>query len=160
MSGGRPLLALHAALLAACASVPPAASPGAPGPVADVVATADTSLEGAFRWTAVDGRPAPADYPSGSGAMLVDGSLELRDVPAARRDGTGRFDLRFTLRPPADTARPTGEGGRFRIAGDSLLFTPDGRESRPPVRFRYAWRPDGVLALTDAQGHAWTYVRR
>lgn len=33
------------------------------------------------------------------------------------------------------------------------------RDNRPPVRFRYTWLADGTLALTDAEGHVWGYVR-
>jgi hypothetical protein len=141
--------------LAACA-----AGGGAERPE-PAVSAASPSLEGTFRWTTLDQQPAPVEFPPGSGATLVGGTLELRGVEAAARDGSGRFGLRFTMRrTPADSARTTGEDGRFRIAADSLLFTPDGREDRPPVRFRYAWLPGGVLALTDAQGHVWGYVRQ
>jgi hypothetical protein len=120
----------------------------------------DTLLEGAFRWTTLNEQPAPVEFPAGSGATLVAGALELRGLSEAIRAGAGRFGLRFTLRPAGDTARVTGQDGRFRVVGDSLLFTPDGLEQRPPVRFRYAWRSGGVLALTDAQGHVWGYVRQ
>ena len=122
--------------------------------------SSDAALDGMFRWIAVDGRAAPADFPAGSGAMLTAGSLELRGAGGARSGPGGRFGLRFTLQPPGDTARSTGERGAFRLVADSLHFTPDGREARPPVRFRYTWRPDGALALTDAQGHVWIYIRR
>ena len=57
------------------------------------VAAPDTSLEGTFRWIDVDGRPAPADFPAGSGAALVDGTLELRDAAAARA-GAGGIGVR------------------------------------------------------------------
>jgi hypothetical protein len=118
---------------------------------------ADTVLVGVFRWTTLNDQTAPVEFPPGSGATLVAGSLELRGLSEAIR--AGRFGLRFTVKPPADTARVTGQDGRFRVVADSLLFTPDGREDRPPVRFRYVWR-GAALALTDAQGHAWTYVRQ
>jgi hypothetical protein len=135
------------------------------GPASDHIAlplpvAADTILEGRFAWLAVDGRSAPAEFPPGSGVMLTGGSLALRDLAGARAGTGGRFGLRFTVRSGADSvARTSGEDGRFRIAGDSLQFTPDRREDRPPVRFRYAWKPDGTLALTDTQGHVWTYRR-
>jgi DNA-binding beta-propeller fold protein YncE len=123
-------------------------------------ASSDAALEGLFRWIAVDGRAAPADFPPGSGALLTAGSLDLRDVGAARSAQGGRFGLRFTTQSPTDTARATAQSGRFRIVGDSLHFSPTGREDRPPVMFRYSWRPDSTLVLTDAQGHVWTYIRR
>ncbi|HET9513734.1 MAG TPA: hypothetical protein VFO95_07380 [Gemmatimonadales bacterium] len=125
-----------------------------------ILVAVDTSLEGRFVWLAVDGRSAPAEFPPGSGVMLIGGSLALRDLAGARAGTGGRFGLRFTVRSGADSvARTSGEDGRFQIAGDSLQFTPDGRENRPPVRFRYGWKADGTLALTDTQGHIWTYRR-
>lgn len=155
LCAGCALTLLALAATAACTAKGAAGGPGVQ------VAAADRALEGAFRWTTLGGQPVPREFPPGSGAMLVAGSLELRDAAAAARDGSGRFSLRFTLRPtPADSARTTGEDGRFRIIADSLLFTPDGRENRPPVRFRYAWLPDGILALTDARGNVWGYVRQ
>lgn len=121
---------------------------------------ADTLLDGSFRWVAVNEQPAPAEFPAGSGAMLTAGSLDLRDLAAARASHGGRFTLAFTLRPASDTARATGESGRFRVVADSLHFTPAGREGQPPVRFRYLWRPNAELVLVDSRGHAWTYIRK
>lgn len=148
-------LALLAVLpLAACAG-----STAAPMPSASAMA-ADTALEGAFRWTTLDGVPGPLQFPQDARVTLVAGSLELRDAAAAARDGSGRFSLRFTMRAAGDSANTAGEDGRFRIVADSLHFTPDGQEDRPPVRFRYAWSREGVLELTDAQGQVWGYVRQ
>lgn len=134
---------------------------GSPPAAAPSVASSDAMLEGSFRWVELDGRPSPINFPPGSPSTILDGTLELRGAAVARAGPGGRFGLRFTMSPsPSDSARSTGEDGGFRIVGDSLYFTPDGREDRPPVRFRYAWRPDGRLALTDTQGHVWLYVRR
>jgi hypothetical protein len=138
--------------LVACAGGATAAGDG-------IRAAPDTTLEGVFRWTTLNDQPAPVEFPPGSGARLVAGSLALHGLTEAIRSGGGRFGLRFTLQPPGDTARVTGQDGRFRVVADSLLFTPDGREDRPPVRFRYAWR-GAALALTDTQGHVWSYVRQ
>lgn len=150
--GGGAAAVLSLCALAACAG-------GSTGAARAVLPPAvDTLLEGAFRWTTLNDQPVPVEFPAGSGATLVAGTLQLRGLSEAIRAGAGRFGLRFTMRPPGDTARVTGQDGRFRVAGDSLLFTPDGREDRPPVRFRYAWR-GAMLALTDTQGHVWGYVR-
>ena len=120
----------------------------------------DTTLAGHFRWVTLDGRAAPAEFPAGSGARLEEGSLELHPTPRDSSGFIGRFALRFGMRAtPADSVRSSGPAGRYRLVADSLHFTPDGREGRPPVRFRYAWRADS-LVLTDMQGHAWGYVRR
>jgi hypothetical protein len=132
-------------------AAPGAAASGAP-------AGTQASLPGSWVWLTVDERPAPAEFPAGSGAMLLAGSLELRSAGAAAK---GRFGLRFTMRPtPPDTARVTGEDGNFRVIADSLHFVPDGREDKPPVGFRYSWGAQGRLLLTDAQGHVWAYARR
>jgi len=57
-----------------------------------------------------------------------------------------------------DTVRTSGHDGQFVLQGDTLLFTPAGQNA--PVTFRYAWRPNGELALTDAMNHVWVYARR
>jgi hypothetical protein len=147
---------------AACDRTPePSEQPGRQSSPSIGPAAPDTTLEGSFGWTTLNDAPAPTEFPAGSGTTLVSGTLQLDSAAAARRDGSGRFGLRFTMRASAsDSAQTTGQDGRFRIAADSLLFTPDGQEDRPPVRFRYAWRPDGTLALTDDQGHVWAYERR
>ena len=118
------------------------------------------NLEGGYRWVSINGKSAPQEFPVGSGTMLVYGTLDLRDVAAAQAGTGGRYGMRFTVQPRADTARVTGNDGRLVIRSDSLIFTPDGRENEPPVRFRYSWRSNGQLALTDASNHVWVYVRR
>ena len=141
-----------------------AACTGSPGPEARgrvAAAPADTTLEGGFRWMTLADRTKPVEFPPGSGATLLDGTLELRVEDVAGPRGRRRFGMRFTAKTSAaDSARVTGEDGNWVVRTDSLLFTPDGREDRPPVRFRYAWRRDGVLELTDSQGNVWGYVRR
>ncbi|HEU0015439.1 MAG TPA: energy transducer TonB [Longimicrobium sp.] len=105
---------------------------------------------GHYRWTHLNGQARPAEFPAGSGARLEDGSIELQ--PGAR------FSLRFTTRPPGGAAaRESGEDGDFCIGGDTLYFTPDGRDSRPPVVFRFA-REGRVLRLWDSQGNEWRYT--
>ena len=118
-----------------------------------------TSLEGGYRWISVDGRNAPREFPVGSGTMLVYGTLDLRDIPAAESGTGGRYSMRFTVQPRADTARVTGNDGRLAVRGDTLVFAPEGSENT--VRFRYSWRSNGQqLALTDTANHVWVYVRR
>jgi hypothetical protein len=162
---GRSLVSLVVSVLlstAACENAPDSGEQAAPRGAPSIgPAAADTTLEGAFAWIALDGAPIPAEFPEGSGVVLLSGSLRLDDAAAALRAGSGRFALRFTVAgaTPADSAQATGEDGRFRIASDSLIFTPDGREGQPPVAFRYAWSADGALALTDDQGHVWAYER-
>jgi hypothetical protein len=142
-------------LLGACQSAWPAIqSTALPAP------GTGTTLEGGFRWISLDGKDAPLEFPLGSGTMLVYGTLDLRNLADAQSGSGGGFAMRFTVQPRADTARVRGEDGKFVIRGDSLLFTPNGREGSPPVRFRYAFRSNGQLALTDADNHVWVYVRR
>jgi hypothetical protein len=149
-----PLAAL-AVLAASCQSAWPAMQS-----TALPVPGSSTTLEGGFRWIALDGKDAPLEFPLGSGTMMVYGTLDLRNLNSAQAGTGGGFAMRFTLQPRADTARVTGEDGKFVVRGDSLLFTPNGREASPPVRFRYAFRANGQLALTDADNHVWVYVRR
>jgi hypothetical protein len=120
------------------------------------LAQADRTLAGSFLLREINGKGGPGEFPPGSGTMIWNGFLQLDDSTSAGR----RFRIGFTFVPKADSARSQSHGGTFRVVSDSLLFTNDGQETRPPVRFRYAWRPDGVLALTDAQGNVWGYRRR
>jgi hypothetical protein len=149
-------LVVATVLLGACQSAWPAVkSTALPAP------GSNTGLEGAYRWISLDGKDTPLEFPLGSGTMLVYGTLDVRNVNDAQAGSGGGFAMRFTVHPRADTARVTGEDGKFVLRGDSLLFTPNGRESSPPVRFRYAFRSNGQqLALTDADNHVWVYVRR
>ena len=120
--------------------------------------TGDSALEGAYRWTTLDGKAAPLEFPINSGRRLVYGTLDLRNAMAARAGSGGSYSMRFTEQPMNDTVRTTGNDGQFVLRGDTVLFTPAGQTN--PVRFRYAWRPTGELALTDASNHVWVYARR
>jgi hypothetical protein len=111
-------------------------------------------LVGRFSWTHVNEKPVPVEFPAGSGTTLVGGFLELGDSTAAAR----RFTLGFTFRAkPSDTTQTRSHGGTFRVVGDTLLFTNDGAEGKPPVRFRYYWALKD-LVMVDAQGNRWWYV--
>jgi hypothetical protein len=66
--------------------------------------------------------------------------------------------MRFTEQPVNDTVRTTGNDGQFVLRGDTVVFTPAGQSAT--MRFRYAWRPNGDLALTDNSSHVWVYTRR
>jgi hypothetical protein len=101
----------------------------------------------------MDGRTPPVEFIPGSGLRLTSGTLELSSA-------TGRFVLSFTTRGPADSVQTSGEKGAFVVRGDTLSFTPDGREAQPPVVFRFAWKSDRSLSLTDNRGHVWDYRRR
>ena len=154
----RATMTLFCGLTLACTRTAGLASDphGTPSVVGDRASRAE--LPGSYRWLTMDDRSPPVEFPAGSGATLVDGLLELHAPDA----GAGaRFGLRFTMRPTArDSAKSSGEDGNYSVMGDSLLFMPDGREDRPPVRFRYAWGAGGRLLLTDSQGHVWAYTRR
>lgn len=114
------------------------------------------AVGGSFVLRTLDGAGLPVEFPSGSGARLVGGTLELR---LAGPD-SGRFALRFAATlPGSDSARSSGPDGAVRVTADSLLFWPDGLERRPPVRFGYAWTASRALELTDTQGHVWGYAR-
>jgi hypothetical protein len=119
--------------------------------------TGDSALDGRYRWTSVDGKVAPAEFPVNSGRRLVYGTLDLRDAAAARA-GSGSYSLRFTEQPANDTVRTTGSDGVFALRGDTVLLTP--ASSRESMRYRYAWRPSGDLELTDVAKHVWVYSRR
>lgn len=120
--------------------------------------TGDSALEGGFRWTSLDGRPAPREFPVNSGTNIVYGTLDLRNVAAARAGTGGTYSMRFTVQPVNDTVRTTGNDGQFTLRGDTMVFMPAGQTS--PVLFRFAWRPTGELALTDGSDHVWVYARR
>jgi hypothetical protein len=120
--------------------------------------TGDSALEGGYRWTALNGKAAPQEFPINSGTRLIYGTLDLRNVAAARSGSGGTYSLRFTMQPMNDTVRTTGHDGQFALRGDTLSFTPTGQTS--PVTFRFAWRPSGELALTDGSNNVWAYARR
>ena len=115
-------------------------------------ARSESQLLGDFRFEQVDGLPVPLEFPPGSGAYLEDGSLTL--------DDTGRFSLRFFARAPQEVeATWAGQDGSFTVKGDSLFFTPDDAEDRPPVRFRFEAAAEEIQ-LWDTQGYRWSYSRR
>jgi hypothetical protein len=120
-------------------------------------ATGDSALEGGYRWLTLDGKSAPVEFPANSGRRLVYGTLDLREAANARA-ASGTYSMRFTEQPVNDTVRTTGADGRFTLRGDSILFTPAGQSAA--VIFRFAWRPNGQLALTDQANHVWVYSRR
>lgn len=113
---------------------------------------APLDVTGDYRFAAVNNNPVPVEFPPGSGARLENGSLELQT--------NRRFSMRFGSRARGATEVTTsGEDGTYRIGGDTLFFTVDGREAQPPVTFRYMHTPSG-LRLIDTRGNAWVYVRR
>ena len=120
--------------------------------------TGDSALEGAYQWQSLDGKVIPVEFPANSGRRLIYGTLDLRGALLARSGSGGTYSMRFTEQPMSDTVRTTGNDGAFTIRGDTLVFTPAGQAS--PTWFRYAWRPTGQLALTDAASHVWVYARR
>ncbi|MCE9602940.1 MAG: hypothetical protein K8S21_12110 [Gemmatimonadetes bacterium] len=113
------------------------------------------TLGGSFVLRVLNGTAIPASNPDGSGSMILGGTLELR---LARPD-SGRMALRFRSNVPAtDEARLDAEG-RVQVTGDSLLFWPDSRASRPPVPIRFAWTAERALDLMPAPGVVWSFTR-
>lgn len=142
------------ALSAACASRWPAQR----FEVAAGSVTGDSALEGGYRWVSLDGKAVPVEFPANSGRRLVYGTLDLRNAMAARSGSGGTYSMRFTEQPANDTVRTTGNDGQFALRGDTVVFTPSGQTNA--VAFRYSWRPNGELALTDLANHVWIYSRR
>ena len=64
---------------------------------------------------------------------------------------------RLTTLAGADTIT-TAQSRQFRILGDTLDVTLDGDSAWE--RYRYAWRANGQLVLTNELGERWTYVRQ
>jgi hypothetical protein len=120
--------------------------------------TGDSALEGGYRWTSLDGKAAPLEFPRNSGRRIVYGTLDLRNAMAARSGSGGTYSLRFTEQPANDTVRTTGTDGQFVLRGDTVVLSPSAQAQT--IRFRYAWRPNGDLALTDVENHVWVYSRR
>lgn len=113
------------------------------------------TIGGSFVLRALNGTSIPAPNPDGSGAMIVGGTLELR---LARPD-SGRIAMRFQSNAPlTDDARLDFEG-RVHVKGDSLLFWPNSRASRPPALIRFAWTPERALDLTPGPGVVWSFTR-
>jgi hypothetical protein len=127
-----------ALVLSACLTPGPRALP-APDP-------------GFYRFVALNGRPAPVEFPPFSGALIESGTLDLQPG--------GRFALRFVGKGSGGgPSEPSGHEGRWHVASDTLYFVVDGLETRPPVWFRFA-RDDRRLRLTDRAGNEWAYARR
>ena len=141
-------------LSAACASSWPAQRTT----MAAGTITGDSALDGGYRWTALDGKAVPVEFPVNSGRRLVYGTLDIRNAIAARTGSAGTYSMRFTEQPANDTVRTSGNDGQLTLRGDTLLLTPAGQNA--PIVFRYAWRPTGELALTDGANHVWVYARR
>jgi hypothetical protein len=138
-----------AAALVACASAWPAQHAAIlPGS-----SFGDSALDGAYRWTTLDGKPAPVEFPLNSGRRFVYGTLDLSNSAAARTGMAGRYSRRFTVQPANDTVQTVGDGGAFMLMGDTIRFEPN-------VLYRFSWRPNGDLVLTDGANHAWVYTRR
>jgi hypothetical protein len=119
--------------------------------------TGDSALDGGYRWLSLDGKAVPVEFPANSGRRLVYGTLDLREAANARA-ASGSYAMRFTEQPVNDTLRTTGNDGRFTLRGDTIQFMPAGQSSA--VIFRFAWRPNGQLVLTDQASHVWVYARR
>lgn len=110
------------------------------------------SVTGMYRFTAVNKSRVPAEFPPGSGARLESGTLELQP--------DNRFVMRFVARASGATdTKSSGENGRYRIGRDTLYFYVDGRDTQPPVIFRFARTQDG-LRLIDSRGNTWAYARQ
>ena len=145
-------------LAAACSRRPkaePAATPttvSKPAAKRPVATSTSRSIVGSYRFTAVNKTKVPAEFPVGSGARLENGTLELQS--------NSRFAMRFGARArEGDDLKTSGESGRYRIVGDTLYFTADGKESQPPVTFRYT-RTSSGLNLIDSRGNTWAYSRK
>lgn len=115
------------------------------------LARGPADLAGSYRFTAMNDQPVPVEFPPASGARLESGSLELRS--------DHRYSMRFESRAPGKDISPSGNDGSYRLRSDTVFFTPDGRETAPPVTFRFERVPGG-LRLTDPSGNAWTYARQ
>jgi hypothetical protein len=120
--------------------------------------TGDSALDGSYRWATVDGKAAPVEFPANSGRRVVYGTLDLRGALSARAGSGGSYSMRFTEQPVNDTVRTTGTDGQFVLRGDTLVLSPSGQSQS--LKYRYAWRPSGDLALTDDGNHVWVYTRR
>jgi hypothetical protein len=112
------------------------------------------TLGGSFVLRSLNGTAVPAPNPDGTGSMILGGTLELR---LARPD-SGRMALRFRSNVSATDGMRLDTEGRVQVAGDSLLFWPDGRASRPPARIRFAWSAARALDLSPAPGVVWSFT--
>jgi hypothetical protein len=135
------------------AATPVRTQPTATRPAARAPTTTPArTVVGSYRFTAVNKNRVPAEFPAGSGARLESGSLELQP--------DNRFAMRFVARASgaADT-KSSGESGRYRIGRDTLYFYVDGRDTQPPVTFRFVRTSEG-LRLIDSRGNTWAYARQ
>lgn len=116
---------------------------------------ASRTIGGSFVLRALNGNAMPAPNPDGSGSMILGGTLELR----LSAPDSGRMTMRFqSSTPPAEGMRLDTEG-RVQVTGDSLLYWPDSRASRPPALIRFAWTADRDLDLIVAPGVVWRFTR-
>jgi hypothetical protein len=145
------IICLLAALACSRGKSPQPATPQ-PQPPKRATQPAVRPLTGSYRFTAVNKSRVPAEFPPGSGARLESGSLELQT--------NNRFVMRFGAKTKGATeVKTSAEEGRYRIGRDTLYFLVEGRESQPPVTFKFARTSNG-LRLVDRNGNEWTYVRR
>ena len=153
----RPSLLVVAASIAtvACASSWPAQHT-----MIDPVSTiSDSVLDGRYQVASIDGKTVPVEYPVNPATKIVYGTLDLQNSAAGRSGAGGSYSTRLGLQPPNDTLRTSADDGMLALRGDTLVLT----SKNPPMtalRYRFAWRPNGDLALTDATGHVWVYTRR
>ena len=116
---------------------------------------ASRTIGGSFVLRALNGNAIPAPNPDGAGSMILGGTLEL----SLSRPDSGRIAMRLqSSAPPAERMRLDTEG-RVQVTGDSLLYWPDSRASRPPALIRFAWTADRDLELLVAPGVVWRFTR-
>src|SRR3954467_12421861 len=111
-------------------------------------ALGDSALDGRYQVATIDGKTTPVEFPPNSGSKIVYGTLDLRDVAAGRAGRGGGYSIRLGVQPPNDTVRTTADDGALLLRGDTLVFTPSAT-AMPASRYRFAWRSNGDLALTD-----------
>ena len=112
------------------------------------------TIGGSFVLRALNGTAIPTPNPDGSGSMIIGGTLDLRLV----RPDSGRIAMRFQSNVPPAEGMPLDTEGRVQMTGDSLLFWPDSRASRPPELIRFAWTGERALDLIVAPGVVWSFT--
>jgi hypothetical protein len=111
-----------------------------------------TRVEGSYVLTRINGQALPAPSPTEDGVTMLGATLLLAP--------DGRFSMQATA---SSGTEPDASGedvqGAWSVRGDSLLMTPDVRDSNPGPSFR--WTLDGrTLTLYDEDGHEYTFRRR
>jgi len=122
-------------------------------------ALSDSVLDGRYQVASIDGKTTPVEYPSNPATKIVYGTLDLHDAAASRAGAAGTYSVRLGLQPANDTLRTTADDGTLALRGDTLVLTSKA-PAAPASRYRFAWLPNGNLALTDGNGHVWVYTRR